>query len=680
MNISQKQAQQLFARAKKLQQEKNFPLAKKLYLQLLQVSPENPEVLHFLALLYFQTGETDIALQYLNRELILNPTSPIIYHNLGLIYKAKGDIDKAIDYYRHAFQLDPRYYLAPHKLANIYSELGNFDLAKKYYETTLAIKPDFAEGWQDFGFLFKNRREFNFARDCFEKSLQFNPNSPTAYCNLGNIYTERNQYESAIKYYQKALQLNANNDECYAKLARLYDEICHWDNYDYRQKKLVQLTQKEIAIQEMTSVAPFSALTYSWDATALAAIAGNQAFITARKLAAFKKSLAFQWQPSKKTKIRLGYLSCGFGKHPTAHLAYNLFASHNRDQFEIYAFSLSKDDQSHFYQHMANTCDHFISLEHASDVAAAKIIYENNIDILIELDGYIRGAHPGIAALRPAPVQISYLGFPGTTGADFFDYLIADKIVITPKVASTYQEKIIYLPHTYQINNNQQTIAAVALTRTQYGLPEQGFVYCCFNHPYKIEPTMFNVWMEILKAVPNSVLWLLSNSSLTVNNLKKEATKRNVDPQRLIFANYEEKSLHLARHRLADLFLDTLFYNAHTTASDALWAGLPMLTCPATNFPSRVSASLLTALGLPELIMPNLNTYRDTAIAYANNPALLEKIREKLQNNRLSYPLFDTKKFVKNLENAYSLVWQRHLSGKNPEHIYIEETADATNG
>ncbi|ALF56607.1 UDP-N-acetylglucosamine--peptide N-acetylglucosaminyltransferase SEC [Nostoc piscinale CENA21] len=376
-------------------------------------------------------------------------------------------------------------------------------------------------------------------------------------------------------------------------------------------------------------------------------------------------------------RLRIGYLSNDFRNHATSHLMRSLFNLHDRANFEIFAYSFGADDKSEYRQYIATNCEQFRDITTLSIEESAQQIYDDGIHILVDLKGYTAGSRSGILALKPAPIQVNYLGYPGTMGADFIDYMIGDAIVTPPEFADSFSEKLVILPHSYQVNDYQQAIAATSVSRSQYGLPEQGFVYCCFNNNYKIEPQIFDVWMRILAAVPGSVLWLLVRFPAAEDNLKKAAEARGIDSDRLIFAQYHRKAEHLARHQLADLFLDTLYCNAHTTASDALWAGLPVLTCRGETFASRVGASLLTAVGLPDLVSHNLEQYEQLAIHLGNSPETLLKLKQRLAQNLMSYPLFDTPRFTHNLEQAYFAMWHIYSAGQLPQPIIVDESVIA---
>jgi len=372
----------------------------------------------------------------------------------------------------------------------------------------------------------------------------------------------------------------------------------------------------------------------------------------------------------KNEKIRIGYFSADFKNHPVAFLIAELFELHDRSRFEIYGFSLvNAADEMRGRLKLA--FDHFIEVGRESDIEAAQLCRSLNIDIAVDLTGFTKDARTAIFAHRAAPIQVNYLGYPGTMGVDYIDYIIADNTLISPELQSCYSEKVVCLPNSYQVNDRKRLISDRQFTRQGLGLPENGFVFCCFNNNFKILPTTFEGWMRILKAVEGSVLWLFQDNSWAVENLKKEAEKLGIAADRLVFAERMPLPDHLARHRLADLFLDTFPYNAHTTASDALWTDLPVLTLMGQSFASRVAASLLNAVGLPELITRTQEEYEALAIELALSPKKLADLKLKLSNNRLTAPLFDTPLFTKHLEAAYIQMYECHQSGLEPTHFSV---------
>jgi predicted O-linked N-acetylglucosamine transferase (SPINDLY family) len=369
--------------------------------------------------------------------------------------------------------------------------------------------------------------------------------------------------------------------------------------------------------------------------------------------------------------LRIGYFSADFHDHATMYLMAKVFEAHDPEKFELYAYSFGPDGNDEMRQRLIKAVDVFDDVKMMNDKDIALLARQDQIDIAVDLKGHTKDSRPGIFAYRAAPIQISYLGYPGTMGADFIDYIIADKVVIPERHEPSYSDSIIHLPHCYQVNDNTRVISNLSMTKFEMGLPEQGFVFCCFNNNYKISPTEFDIWMRLLGKVEGSVIWLLKSNKWVENNLQSEAKKRGVSSDRLIFAEKIPQSEHLARHRLADLFIDTFNYNAHTTASDALWAGLPVVTKLGQGFAARVAGSLLTAIDLPELITETEMEYEALILDLATNPQRLAAIKQKLAANRLSKPLFNTELFTKHLEDGYQQTYQRYFDGLEPDMITV---------
>ena len=371
----------------------------------------------------------------------------------------------------------------------------------------------------------------------------------------------------------------------------------------------------------------------------------------------------------------MAYLSADFYAHATAFLMAGVFEHHDRARFETDAVSFSPDDASQMRARLERAFDRFTDVHGMDDAAVAAMLREMEIDIAVDLKGYTGGARPGILAFRPAPVQIHYLAYPGTMGAGFIDYLLADRTVVPEEERKFYMEQIAYLPDSYQCNDSARRISERTATREESGLPESGFVFCCFNSNYKIMPEMFDIWMRLLHAIPGSVLWLLEENPAATANLLREAQTRGVAAERLVFAKRIALPDHLARLRNADLVLDTLPYGAHTTASDALWAGVPVLTCLGSTFAGRVAASLLWALGLPELIAHSRDEYETAARNLARDASALAAIKARLAENRDTYPLFDTARITRNLEAAYTQMWERQQRGMPPASFAVDAAA-----
>ena len=436
-------------------------------------------------------------------------------------------------------------------------------------------------------------------------------------------------------------------------------DVCDWEHLDEAEERLI----KSNAEQPLTSI-----IRTDNPAENLAAArrwckrAGDQ----------LNNDLVFKSYPrSQSAKTRIGYFSRDFCSHPIGHMTATMFALHDRTNFEVFAFSYGLEPDNAIRRTVKSGCDKFIDIQNLGKLEAAEIIHRNKIDILVDLGGHTAENRLEIFTLRPAPVEVTWLGFPGTSGADFIDYVIVDKIIVPKKQARFYTEKLVSLPRCYQVNNSQSKISKRKFTRTNCSLPPRGFIFASFNYAHKIDPVMWRVWMNILKRVPDGTLWLLAEEADTQYFLNKEAERAGVDPKRLVFALKLGRSAHLARLSLADLGLDTRLYGGHTTTSDALWSGVPVITKIGDHFASRVCASILTEAGLPELITKSLREYEDKAVYLAQHAKELTKIRSKITQEHLKKNLYDTKGFVRDLEKAYLLMWKRYLSGKPPTQLEV---------
>lgn len=479
------------------------------------------------------------------------------------------------------------------------------------------------------------------------KPLPSNLTTQKPASNKGITLNDLKRYEEALAAYDRAAEIKPDMDLLPGTRMHLKMRMCDWKDYEQNLQTL-----KESLRQGKNAIQPFPLLSLIEDPSLQQQAA--KFWINAK--APENHSLPAMAPPQKKQKIRVGYYSADFRIHPVAFLIAGVFEHHDKDQFEIFGFSYGPNTNDEIRQRLEKSFDQFIDISHQSDLEVVNLSRQLGIDIAVDLTGITQFNRLGIFAHRVAPIQINYLGYPGTSGANYFDYLIADNTIITPSEENYFNEKIIYLPHSYQANDQKRLISEKSFARSDCGLPENSFVYCCFNNNYKITPDVFDIWMSILQKVPKSILWLYEDNETAKKNLKAEATIRGVDSSRLIFAGHMNPSEHLARQRLADLFLDTAPYNAHTTASDALWAGLPVLTKMGGAFPGRVAASLLKAVGLPELITNSNQEYEELAVALGNNSEKLNLIRRKLVNNILNEPLFNTKLFTQYLERAYKEV------------------------
>ncbi len=615
-----------------------------------------------------EQGRLDEAELKYKRVIALKPDDAIIHNVLGQVLKDQGKIDEAVAVYKKAIALKPDLPEAYNNLGVIFNDQKNFDAAAEMYGRAISVKPDYAVAHYNLGNSFKEQGKLEEAIAQYAKSITFKPDLVEPYINLGKALKKRGMINEAIVLYEQVLILQPDNPE---RLTEFFDFICHasaWEKMNGHEARLLDMVR-----QKREGVFPFMIIGTA--ATAEDQLTCARSFMRSKERpqqALFTHSP--QKSASQKTdgRIKVGYLSCDFYNHATAHLMAELFERHDRSRFSITAYSYGPDDNSPERKRLVKGFDNFVDLRDLSDHAAAQKIYDDGIDILIDLKGgFTEGARIGIAAYRPAPVQVNYLGYPGTMGASFIDYIIADRFIIPEDQEKFYSEKVVCLPDCYQPNDTHRKIADTLPTREACGLPERGFVFCCFNANYKITPQVFDVWMRLLQRTPDSVLWLFEANQSVKGNLRQEAEHRGVNPERIIFAPKLSTPEHLARHRLADVFLDTLPINAHTTASDALWAGLPVLTFAGSTFAGRVAGSLLKAAGLPELITYSLKDYEALALQLAQDPARLSAIRQKLEKTRLQVPLFDIEKFTRNIEKSYQAMWDIWQAGDGPKSFTV---------
>ena len=632
------------------------------------------EAYYNLGITFQRMKESERAIAAYRRAAELRPGHAGTFFNLGNEWRAIGKVDEAIAAYRQAVAAKADYAEAHYHLGNLlHYHSSRFDDAAAAYRACLKIRPDHLSASINLGRILRAQAKFSEAEKLYLDAMHRDPNNLALHERLAEVLRDQGKSAGARLVYERMLALKSDHAEALAGLVHLKASQCDWRDRETDFERLMEATQRQIAAGERTALSSFAALSRELTPDIQLAIGRTWAAETERLCAEDKARLHFVFEARHSDRIRVAYVSSDYYNHATSHLIQGLFGLHDRRDFQILAVSHGKNDGSGYRRRIEADSDRFIDVAAMSDRQAAEAIYEAGVDILVDLNGYTQNHRLGISALRPAPVTMTYLGFPGSSGADFLDYAIVDKIVALPEEERFYSEKLVHLPNCYQVNDREQPIDATAVKRADFRLPEQGFVYCCFNNNYKIEPFIFDVWMRILQKVPGSVLWLLQLTPEFENNIRREAGERGVDPDRIVFADKIAKAKHLGRHRVADLFLDTRYYTAHTTCTDALWAGLPVLTCPGTTFASRVSASILLAAGLPELISSGFDDYEQRAIALAGQPGELRELRARLAANRLNCPLFDTARFARNLERAYRLVWQNHLAGLPPRHFSIDE-------
>ena len=640
----------------------NFDSANSILKRVVQVDSKNVPALHILGLIKISQSNFSEAADYLAKAARIHPNDASIQYNLAKALSDSGNDKDALAHHKKAVALAPNNPEAWLSYGKTASNLGRYEDALVWYSNAISLKPDYAEASLNKGATLKELGRYEEAIAFAQQALSINPNLAEAWSNKGVALKALKRYDEVIANYDRALSLKPNIDWVSGDLLHTKMKICSWSGLP---ESLEDISKKVASNEKVANPFPLLALTDD------ALLHKKSAEIYTQSSHPFNPVLGSILKRPPGQKIRIGYFSADFHNHATGYLIAELFELHDKTQFELVGFSFGPIIDDEMRQRLEKSFDQFIEVGRKSDAEVAQLSRDLNIDIAVDLKGFTQDARTGIFSYRAAPIQVNYLGYPGTTGAKYIDFIIADKILIPSELQSCYSEKVVYLPNSYQVNDRKRLISDRQPTKQELGLPEKGIVFCCFNNNYKILPTTFEGWIRVLKAVEGSVLWLLQDNSLAAENLKKEAEKQGVASDRLVFAERLPLPEHLARHRQVDLFLDTFPCNAHTTTSDALWAGLPVLTLMGTSFASRVAASLLNAVGLPDLITNTQEEYEALAIELALNPKKLADIKLKLANNRLTAPLFDTPLFTKDIEAAYIEMHRRYHADLESEHIFI---------
>ena len=633
------------------------------YTKAVSLKPDHVDAFYNMGNVLQRLGKLQEAEEAYINALSLKPNYAEAYYSMGNTLIGQGRLEEAIEAFKKTLTLKPTFAEAYNNLGVIFINQGELEEAMKNCAKTLELKPNYAEAHNNMGGALQKLGRLDDAIKAFNKAILLKPNYVEPYFNIGIILKNQNKLQEAVEMHTKALLHNPDYANARSERLNLQAKICDWKAVEEDRSLLLDFGIAGDAIS------PFSVLALE-DAPERHRLRSEK---YAREHFPVKSTKQFE-RPSRMPKrLRIGYFSADFHNFPGMHLMVRMLERHDRSKFEIYAFSYGQEINDKMRSRLVSAVDYFIDIQSMSTDAVHKCVEEKKIDIAIHRNGYTKNSRTGLFSSRLAPVQINYLGYPGTLGADFIDYIVADPIVIPEDKRQHYSEQIMYLPHTYQPNDNTRTVSQKVQTREDMGLPSDGFVFCCFNNNYKISPKEFDIWMRLMGKVEGSVLWLLKSNKWTEHNLKREAEARGLSADRVIFAERVENSEHLARHRLADLFLDTFNYNAHTTASDALWAGLPVVTKLGKGFAARVAGSLLSAVGLPELITHDEEAYEALILKLATQPKKLDTIKKKLEVNRLSQPLFNTEQYTKHLENGYLQAYQRYFNGKEPDTIIVPE-------
>lgn len=607
-------------------------------------------------------GRLEEALSSYDRAVELRPNYAEAHYNRGYVLKELRRLEDALASCDRVVALMPGFPDAHYNRGNALQELGRYEEAIVSYDRALSLNPGASEIFNNRGNALRKLGRLEEALGNYGQAIAINPKSASAHNNCGNVLLALNRFHEAMEFYSKAMAIDPELPYVLGSWLHCKMHACDWDGID----ELFARVGAGVDAGERV-VTPFLFLPVPStppQQLRCAAIYARDKFrdVTAMPVAR---------RVSAGGRIRIGYFSSDFRTHAMAYLIADMIERHDRSRFEIIAFSFSGSSDAPIRKRLEKAFDRFIDITLMSDREVVSLARELAIDIAVDLNGYTANNRASLFAARVAPVQVSHLGYPGTLGEDFVDYVVADRTVVPPEHVPHYAERVVSLPDTYWFNDTAKVISDRVFTRAELNLPEQAFVFCCFNNAYKITPDVFDIWMRLLRAVDGSVLWMLESAAMTTENLRMEAVRRGVDPDRLIFAQRMNMDEHLARHRQADLFLDTFYYNAHTTASDALWAGLPLLTCIGNTFSGRVAASLLRAMDMQELITETHADYEALATQLAAQPGRLAEIRRRLAHNRGVAALFDTARFTRNIEAAYQEMHDRWQAGLPPESFAI---------
>ena len=642
------------------------------YQKAIDAAPGLIEAHYNIGVIRFGQKAWDAAIRHFDKALELKPDFIDAAFNLAASFKEAGNYGQAALAYQNVIRLDPTLSDAFHYQGICYLKIGHIPQALHSLQQAVRLAPDNPLYWFHLAETNLIANVTEKAIDGYRNAVALKPDWDSAHYNLAVALRMEQRFDEAMYHLKQALEANPNFSAAHALLFRLAQHTCHWKLASESDIALTPLTEKELSRGLKCSESPMTNLRRKADVRWNLKVAHSWSNQIARHAAAVAPPPVFEHFRQAARRLRVGYLSNDFRDHAVAHQIRGVLEKHDRRNFEIFGYAINPDDGTRYRRRLFKACDHSREIHHLSDLAAAKQIHEDGIHILVDMSGHSRNNRLGIAALRPAPIQVSYLGFLGTTGAQFIDYVFADAVVLPKEHAAFYSEKVVYLPHCYQANDDRIPIARRNYERSQFDLPNEGFVYCSFNQPYKIDQLTFGLWLKILTQVDGSVLWLVERSPLARRNLCRAAETAQVDPKRLVFTGFMPLEDNLARLQLADLVLDTRIYNGGATTSNALWAGVPVLTLPGDHWVSRMSASALMALGLPELIANNLEDYGRRAVELAFAPAKLTALRQRLRRRRSTAPLFDTRRFTHHIEKAYTHMWQRHLDGLKPASFKVE--------
>lgn len=637
----------------------NLLEAERAYTTILKGSKTQPVALHMLGLLRAQRGDFADAEPLLKKAVRVDPGNPHVLFNYANVLRALDKTDDALAWLAKALALSPNFADAHLNRGAILMARQELHGAIAEFDRAIAIAPSSA-AFANRGSAFRQLGQLDDSHDSYQSAIELAPPNPQNHFVLSEVLTQMGRHDQAIGALERTVALNKAFPFALSNLVASRRKRADWRNFEREQAALDEAVETGVAVDPFTffhaSSSPARLLTCA--KTYVANVAPERAGEIPR-------------MPSPVSRLRVAYLSADFRNHATANLMAGVFEEHDRERFAVSAISYGPDDGSKMRDRLNAAFERFEDVSRLTDQDVVKLIRQLDIEVLVDLGGFTAGARPKILARRAAPIQVNYLGFPGTMGASYIDYIMADRIVIPEDEQKHYAEKVIYLPHSYQATDAKRSLLLNGPTRSEVGLAEDAFVYCAFNRTPKITPVLFDVWMRLLSKTAGSILWLLDGDPIASENLRREAVARGIAAERIVFAPIVPADEHLARHQLADLYLDTLPYNAHTSTSDALWAGLPVLTCLGTAFAGRVAASLLNAVGLPELVTRSLDEYEGLALRIAHDSELRAALKSKLATHRSTWPLFDTVGMTRQIEKAFNEMWRRHCAGETPASFAV---------
>ncbi len=698
------------ARGWRLWSSGNMDQAAALCRQLMLINPEHGQLLHLSGMVLWKQEKLTEALTMMQRAISIEPGQPLHYNNLGVMLNEAAKYDQAVRVLEQAIQLSPNYHEAHNNLGLALYHLNALPQSAERFEQALTLCPDHAPSLSNLGMVCLAQGNFTRAIETYEKAVAIDGSQASWWGNLGAAYLASGKFSSSTRCFQQANRIYPENinyhnnlgvslraegdlsgsiqilrqghalapdhDEILSNLCIALQLTCQWNEAAPLFERLDSHTRNALSSDRLPAEQPMFNIRRSSDRKLNLAVARAWSRESKRKALRNAGLAEHITRGLSRQRLTIGYLSYDFRDHPVAHQLLPLFGLHDRSRFRVLAFSMGPDDKSDYRRRIQDDSDEFIDIAGFDIRRSAAEIHKRRVDILIDLMGHSHHSRLEIPALRPAPIQISYLGFLSTCGADFVDYTIADPIVVPTHHAAQFSESVIRMPHCYQMNHNEFQRLGSTSTRDRWGLPDKGIVFCSFNKSYKIDPSLFGYWASILRQVPDSVLWLYNDNPIAVDNLRTAARNHQVHPDRLIFSSKIALPDHLKRLELADLALDTVTYNGGATTANALWAGLPVLGLLGCHWVSRMTASHLIAAGLPELVTHDLAEYEKTALRLATSSEALADLRGKLRNNRSTYPLFDARMFVRHLERAYRTVWDRYSSGRAPISLSIPPMCD----